>query len=141
MVIGPTPPGTGVMAPANSSHFSERHIADDLRLAVPGRNAVYADVDDSGARLDPIAAYHLRLANCCEDDVPTAAHGSEVARLRMRDRHCRIIHQQQLRERLADDVRAPDHDRFKACERPMHFLGEHDAGKRRARHDARKAGR
>src|SRR5262245_6808836 len=117
MVIGPTPPGTGVIAPATaSSHLRDCHITASLRLAVPGRNAVYADVDDSGARLDPIAAYHLRLANRREDYVPTAAHGSKVARLRMRNRRRRILHQQQLRERLADDVRAPDHDRFKACE-------------------------
>jgi hypothetical protein len=53
----------------------ERHIADDFRLAVLGRNAIDTDVDDNGARLDPVSAYHLRLADSREDDIPASAHG------------------------------------------------------------------
>ena len=32
MVIGPTPPGTGVMAPATSTRFVEGNIAEQLAL-------------------------------------------------------------------------------------------------------------
>ena len=34
MVIGPTPPGTGVMAPATLTHSSYVDVADELALAV-----------------------------------------------------------------------------------------------------------
>ena len=32
MVIGPTPPGTGVIAPATSLGLGKRDVADDVRL-------------------------------------------------------------------------------------------------------------
>ena len=35
IVIGPTPPGTGVIAPATVGGFGEGHVADDARLAGP----------------------------------------------------------------------------------------------------------
>ncbi len=38
MVIGPTPPGTGVIAPATSRRFGEGHVADDARFAVARRS-------------------------------------------------------------------------------------------------------
>ena len=34
IVIGPTPPGTGVMAPATFDGFREIHVADDSGFAV-----------------------------------------------------------------------------------------------------------
>ena len=33
MVIGPTPPGTGVIAPATSRRLGEGDVADDARFA------------------------------------------------------------------------------------------------------------
>ena len=50
IVIGPTPPGTGVIAPATSPTSSKSTSPSE---AVVG--AVHADVDDRRARLDPVA--------------------------------------------------------------------------------------
>ena len=55
MVMGPTPPGTGVSHPATSAASSPGDVAAQ---AVVG--AVDADVDDGRAGLDPVAADHLR---------------------------------------------------------------------------------
>ena len=54
-VIGPTPPGTGVIAPRHLGGLREGHVADQPALAVRRRHALDADVDDDGARLDPVA--------------------------------------------------------------------------------------
>ena len=37
IVIGPTPPGTGVIAPATARDAGEVHVADEPRLAVRAR--------------------------------------------------------------------------------------------------------
>ena len=50
MVIGPTPPGTGVIAPATSRGRGEVDVADHACLAVRRRHPVDADVDHGGAR-------------------------------------------------------------------------------------------
>ena len=52
MVIGPTPPGTGVIAPATRLDRGEVDVAGEL----PAIGAVDADVDDGGAGLDHVAA-------------------------------------------------------------------------------------
>ena len=70
-VIGPTPPGTGVIAPATQG-FVEGNVADDTLLAGFAVNAVDSDVDDNGAALDPIAPDHCAL--------PTAATRMSAAR-------------------------------------------------------------
>ena len=81
MVIGPTPPGTGVIAPATARRFREGDVADDagLALAARGRHAVDADVDHDGARLDPVAAHELRPADGGDEDVGAPADVRQVA--------------------------------------------------------------
>ena len=123
------------------SHFREGHIADDLGLAVLGRHPIDPHIDDGGVGFDPVAAHHLRLADRRKNEGAAPAYRREVARLGMGNSHRRVLHQEQLRQRLADDVRPPDHNRLAPGQRSMHVLGEHDAGKRRARHNARQAGR
>ena len=52
MVIGPTPPGTGVIAPARCGGLGIGDIADKTGLAFAAlgrRDAVHADIDDDGA--------------------------------------------------------------------------------------------
>ena len=82
-VIGPTPPGTGVRWPATCLRFGEGDVAHQLRLAVGRRDAVDADVDHRRARLDPVAAHELGLADRHHQDVGGAAEGRQVARARM----------------------------------------------------------
>ena len=50
----------------------------------------------------------------------------------MRDRHRRILVEQQLHQRTADQIGAADHDRIHAFQRGMHALGQDDAAERRA---------
>ena len=114
MVIGPTPPGTGVIAPATATARVEVDVADEPALPSGAVDAVDADVDHRRARLDPVALHHARPADRGDQDVGAAADRGEVAGARMRDRHRAAVAQQQLRHRLADDVRAADHHRARA---------------------------
>ena len=85
IVIGPTPPGTGVIAPATFSTSAK--ATSPIRRDLPSGKgeAVDADVDHGGAGLDPVAAHHLGPADGREHEVGAAADGGKIARLRMRD--------------------------------------------------------
>ena len=72
MVIGPTPPGTGVIAPATST-ASAKSTSPTSRVLPSPLDAVDADVDHRGARLDPVAADHPRPADGGDKDVGPAA--------------------------------------------------------------------
>ena len=109
-VIWPTPPGTGVIAPATFNASCKGHIADQSRLAVGARQAVDADIDHGGARLDPVAAHHFRLADGGVDQVGAGAQLCEIARARMRDGHGGVFVEQQLQQQAADQIGAADHD-------------------------------
>ena len=50
----------------------------------------------------------------------------------MRDRHRRVLVEQQLHQRAADQIGAADHDGVHAFQRGMHALGQDDAAERRA---------
>ena len=76
MVIGPTPPGTGVIAAGDRGGFGIGDVADQPRLALAAlrrRNAVHADVDHHGAGLDPDAAHQFRPADGGDDDIGARA--------------------------------------------------------------------
>ena len=62
IVIGPTPPGTGVIAPATSADAGEVDVADQPRLAVRPAHPVDPDVDHRRPRLDPVGPDHARAA-------------------------------------------------------------------------------
>ena len=88
MVIGPTPPGTGVMAPAIFTAFVERDVADQAHLAFFGGGyTVDADIDDGCPRLDPVALYHLRTPHGGDQNIGLAADGRQVGGVRMGDGH------------------------------------------------------
>ena len=138
IVIGPTPPGTGVTAPATS--LASAATSPTIRDLPPSPgNAVDADVDHGRARLDPVLADHLRPADRRDQNVGAAADIGEILGLGMRDGHGGVLRQQQLRDRLADDVGAADHHGVHAGERGVHRLRQHDAAERRARHQRRQA--
>ena len=81
IVIGPVPPGMGVMAPAISATGVEVDIADDAALGTR-----HTDIDDGGARLDVCGSDHPRLAGGGDDDVGLAAHLDQITRARMGQR-------------------------------------------------------
>ena len=85
MVIGPTPPGTGVMAPATSDGFVKGDIADEPALAVVCRQAIDAHVDHRRARLDPVSAHHLGPADSGNHDIGATDDFGQVASFRMSD--------------------------------------------------------
>ena len=66
-----------------------------------------------------------------------AAQIRQIAGMRMRDGHRCVRGEQQLPERIADDVGAADHQRIEPVSDGRTELGELDAGDRRARHKRR----
>ena len=66
MVIGPTPPGTGVIAPATALASAKATSPTMCGVAVLVDDAVDADVDHGRARLDPVR-------RAPSPDVPIAA--------------------------------------------------------------------
>ena len=95
------------------TRLGEGDVADEPGLALAGggvRHPVDADVDHDRAGLHPVAADHLGAADGGDEDVGAPAQPGEVARFRVRDRDGAALVDQELRHRLADDVRAPDHN-------------------------------
>ena len=141
MVIGPTPPGTGVIAPATSL-ASAKATSPTMRDLPPARrNAVDADVDHGRARLDPVAAHHLRLAHGGDQHIGAPAHRRQIAR--------------SWNGRWSPSRSPPAAIAPPACRRcwsgrspppparraTLHGLRQHDAAERRAGHQARQAAR
>ncbi len=143
MVIGPTPPGTGVMAPATSTAAAKSTSPTSRVLPLrAGRDAVDADVDHGGAGLDPVALDEARPADRGDQDIGLPALARQIlgcANGRHTDRA--VFAQQQLRHRLADDVRAADHDGAQARKVAQPVPQQHQAAERGAGHDALAAGR
>ena len=80
IVIGPTPPGTGVIAPATFA-ASAKATSPTRRVLPPSPgDAVDADIDHGRARLDPVAAHHLRPADRGEQQIGAAADRRQIAR-------------------------------------------------------------
>jgi hypothetical protein len=81
MVIGPTPPGTGVIAPATSLADSKSTSPHSLPASGPSCEAIDADVDHGGARLDHVAGDRsFALADRRHQDVGAAGVEGEVLR-------------------------------------------------------------
>ena len=115
MVIGPTPPGTGVIAPATSRRLGEVDVAD--QPACRPRSAT---------RLMPTSitvAPGLIQSPLTISGRPTAATTMSARRTTSGRSRVRLVGdgdgaalaEQQLRHRLADDVRAADHHRVHAA--------------------------
>jgi hypothetical protein len=136
MVIGPTPPGTGVIAPATSEADVEIHVAHQARL--PGFSGcvhpVDADVDHGRPRLDPIARAPSRAGRRRPRGYRRGGRPRPGPRARMGDGHRAAFPQQKLRHRLAHEVRAPDHDRLHPRQAPVMVAQHHQAPQRRAGH-------
>ncbi len=114
MVIGPTPPGTGVIALAFSATGVEIHVAVEDGLAALGlADPVDAHVDDHRALLDHVRADHPRPAGGDDEDIGPPGVGGHVAGAGVADGDRGVaagpLLQHQVGHRLADDVRAADH--------------------------------
>ncbi len=149
MVSGPTPPGTGVSAPATSStsgwtspRTSEPRRSNAARRFEPAANS-RSIVARSSTRVVPTSTTVAPgLTNCRGDErrppqrrhenVGLAGHLRQVHRARMADRHGGVPVQQQQGHRLADDVAPPDDDRPRARDRDLRSLQQLDDSRRRA---------
>ena len=129
MVIGPTPPGTGVIAPATSHRGVEVDVADELAVR---RMRLMPTSITVGARLDPVALDHLRPADGGDQHVGAPADRRQIAGARVGDGHGGVRRQQQLRHRLADEVRAADDHRVGAVELRRAVPQQQHAAERRA---------
>ena len=118
IVIGPTPPGTGVIQAARSRRRRELHVAAQLAV---------------GAAIDAHVEYERAFANPFTRDVGRLAHGrdhefralhfaAQVARARVAHGDGRAREQQLQRHRTADDVRRADHHGAQAGEVELVFL-------------------
>src|SRR5262249_12145811 len=105
------------------------------------RNPIDSNVDHRGAWLDPVSANHFGPANCGDQQVGPAAHGWKIVCSGMRNGHCRIFSQEQLRHRLANNVCTADDDRLQASKRFMHGFCEKNAAQWRAWNKRRQANR
>jgi hypothetical protein len=107
----------------------ELDVADQARVG-----AVDADVDHHRAVLHPIAPDELGAADRGDEDIGPSADPGEVVGARVAHRYRRVGGEQQRRDRLADEVRAPDDDRLGALERDIVTAQElhHARGRARA---------
>src|SRR5439155_3296284 len=90
-------------------------IPDEPALAV-ALDAIDADIDDAGPRLDPVALDHFRPPHCGNDEIAPAHHRRQVHGFRMSDGDGAILLEQELHDRLADDVGTPHDHRFESFE-------------------------
>jgi hypothetical protein len=104
IVIGPTPPGTGVNAPAVDFHGIEIDIANELAGAqVLIFDPVDADIDDSRAWLHPIRANHLRTTDCGNQNVGAAGQASDIFGATMSNGDGGVCGQEQMADRPANN--------------------------------------
>ena len=158
IVSGPTPPGTGVSAPATQPPAGARRRRPPSRggrsrasarrarrrTAPPpaprSRDPVDADVDDRRARLARTPASRSPAGRSRRPGCrPRAATAARSGVLRVADRDRRVALQQQHRHRLADDLAAADDDGARAGDRRCLLAVEQlDHARRRARREMRR---
>ena len=109
MVIGPTPPGTGVIAPATSAALAKSTSPTSL----PSTRLMPTSITVApGFSQSPLII--SGRPDRGDEDVGAADDGGQVAGPAVGDGDGAVLAEQQLRHRLADDVRAADHHRFEA---------------------------
>ena len=119
MVIGPTPPGTGVMAEARllasanstspTSFFSPTRFTPTSITTAPS----FIPFD------------HLRFAGSGDQDVGHADPGGEIPGSRMAEGNSGVLLQAHERHRFADNIGAADHNHLLAGQINPRFLQHH----------------
>ena len=124
MVSGPTPPGTGVMAPAifvtsgcTSPTTEEPFARNDARRSGGARicfglrgvgDAIDADVNYGGAGRDVIGSDHGGASHGGDYDIGAAYGFREIARFRMADGDGGVGVHEEKRHGFADDIAAAE---------------------------------
>jgi hypothetical protein len=111
MVMGPTPPGTGVMALALS--FAASNSTSPTSFFSPTR---FTDIDHYRPWLYPFPLDHLGAADGGDQHIGPPYLLGKIAGAGMADRHRGMLGQTHQRHRFADDVGAPDYHNLLAGE-------------------------
>ena len=102
LVIGPTPPGTGVIAPA--SFTASSYATSPTSLFRPS----------ASVRRDPVSAHGFGPPQGSDKNIGTAAQLGQSFGLGMSNRYRAALLQQKLRHRLPDEIGASDDERIPA---------------------------
>ena len=111
-VIGPVPPGTGVIAPATPEQRFEIGIAGDSLV-----DHVDAEVEHRRARTDQIGGEETRLSHCQRDDVCISRIRRQITRSAVAHGDGRVSALEQCGERATDHVASTDHHHTCAVDR------------------------
>ena len=133
MVIGPTPPGTGVIDDATS-------IAPGSTSPTRPASVRFIPTSTTTARsLTMSGETSAGDADRGDDHVGVERVALQVLRVRMAERHRRVRLLEQVHDGLADDRAAADHDRARAVELDVVLGEERHHAERRRRDDRRPA--
>ncbi len=144
-VIGPTPPGTGLIQPATFEGNAEGHVADGLGLAVGAFDAADANVNHDGAGFDHFGGDQARDARGGDEDVGLARERREHGRPLVAGDDRGLLTHEEDGDGLADNVARADDDRDFALEEggvvfaPADGLKHFDDGQRGAGGEGRAA--
>ncbi len=134
MVMGPTPPGTGVIAPATSRAASK---STSPTRPSPVRFTPTSITVAPG--LHPVRLHQTGRADRGDQDVGASADASQVPGPRVADGDRSVRVQEQAGERPADQDRASDDHRIGPLRLDPRMPEELHNALRRARHEARTA--
>jgi hypothetical protein len=138
IVIGPTPPGTGVTARAwPSASVTASPTIRDPPFAPATRLMPTSITTAPGFTQSPLTN---PASGGDDQDVGGARDDRQVAGVDVRHRHRRLALEQQQRDRLADDVRFADHHRVEAVIVIDHAVEQLHAAERCARDQFAAAG-
>ena len=140
IVIGPTPPGTGVIRAGDLARRRKVDVSTEGVAAriVGARLRVDAHVDHRGAGLEPRALDHLGGADSGDDNVGATHVPGQVRRARVAHRDRRVHRHEKVRDWHAHYVRAADDDDVLALDVDFAALQQLDAAGGRARHSKRR---
>ena len=132
MVMGPSPPGTGVIQPArfaaSSKPTSPTRLPASVRL-MPTSNT-------AAPGLNPFAGNEARLADGGDYEIGALDFGTHILRTRVTHGRRGAREQQLQRHWPADDVRSTDDHGAQPAQRDPIFFREADHAQRRARPQA-----
>ena len=111
-VIGPTPPGTGVMAFTTFENGRKINIAEQNAI-----NFGNTDIDDDLAFSNKTFLDEFRIARCNNNNISISHFALQIFCLAMTDGHRRIPVQKSEDSRLTDEKRSADDRHFFAEKR------------------------
>jgi len=109
------------------------NITDELAVIT----AIDAYIKDSCAGLNPLTLDELGPTDSGDKDVRSPHLCGEIIRTTMADRHGRVPHQSELRDRFSDQLRPPDDDHILPFDLDRVPIKKLNAASRSAWHEAR----